>query len=77
MVKLEGGQKKGHPVALPVRQIDYVAQVLDILNTKGHKNGFTGSKLKRFFWIGGFWLLVELHRKGSAHSLRSRLVYSL
>ena len=49
MVKLEGGQKKGHPVALPVRQIDYVAQVLDILNTKGHKNGFTGSKLKRVF----------------------------
>ena len=46
-----------------------------------HKIDWRASKLHYWFkstvvyWMGGFWLLVELHQKGSAHSLARRLVF--
>ena len=33
-------------------KIDYIAQVLDILNLKGHQNRITGSKVEVFLLIG-------------------------
>ena len=50
------------------RKMDYVFK--EILNL-----ALLVQKLRRFCWIGGFCLLVEFHREGSARSLRSKLFF--
>ena len=47
-------------------KIDYVLIFLEILNIKGHLNHFIGSKVTEILVNGGFYLVVELHREGSA-----------
>ena len=49
-------------------------EILGCLSHKGYQNCIIDSKLGKFGWICGFCLLMELHRKGSARSLRSRFV---
>ena len=41
----------------------------------GHNILIIKSKVTAIWWIGGFCLLVKLHREGCARSLQSRLVY--
>ena len=55
-------------------KIDYVTIFQENLNLKRQPNRITGSKVTAILLKGGVCLLVELHREGSAGSLRSRLV---
>ena len=50
----------GQPRLHRVRQIDYVIVITTFLNPEGHQNPISGSKLRPFYWRGGFCLLVEL-----------------
>ena len=55
-------------------ETNYIVLVRDILTPNGHQNGIIGLKVMPLYRMGGFSLLVYLHREVSAHSLRSRLV---
>ena len=48
------------------QKIDYVPFFFEILNPKGHLNRFIGSKVMAILVKGGFYLVLELHREGSA-----------
>ena len=54
-------------------RIDYVHFFYEILKPEEHPNCITGQKLRGFWWMGGFCLLVELHWEGPARSLQIRL----
>jgi hypothetical protein len=45
---------------------DYVIMITSFLNPEGHQNPFSGSKVTAILLKGGFGLLVELQRGGSA-----------
>ena len=47
-------------------KINYIDIYSEILNLDGHPNRCIGSKVMAICWMGGFCLLVELHREGSA-----------
>ena len=47
-------------------KIEYVTIFKEILNTEGHSNRITGSKVTAILLKGGLFPLVELHWEGSA-----------
>ena len=47
-------------------KIDYVPIFSEMLSLEGHPNRFIGSQVTVILVNGGFYLVVELHREGSA-----------
>ena len=47
-------------------KIDYFIVIKNFLNPEGHQNPISGSKVTAILLKGGFCLLGELHREGSA-----------
>ena len=55
-------------------KIDYITIFREILNSEGHPNGITGSKVLAILLNGWILPVGGVHREGCARSQQTRLV---